>query len=153
MVSAGAATTATARAPRAVYTFALVDGGTLILDGFSPPAQTPVVTRSEGTLAGDLTALEWIGDAIAAGITFDALKALAAQMISHGWNRTPAQPSAESIAATATRYLSSVGYIDITVSEIRLVADAGWTFAGTANGRPLRGRAEPSGQLVHVRVE
>jgi hypothetical protein len=109
--------------------------------------------RRDGALSSEIEALEWVGEAVAAGITFEVLRSFAAHLIAQGWRRRPTDPSAEAISATLTSYLASVGYLDIRVSEVRRVAEQGWSIAGTADGEPFRGRADPSGQLVHVRVD
>jgi hypothetical protein len=135
-----------------VYTHATDDGGTLVVDGYQPPATAEVVRR-DGTLSGELAALEWVGEALAAGITFEALRFFGSQLLQSGWRRQPAEPSIDSISATVTAYLSSVGYLDIHLTEVRQVIDRGWSIVGTADGSPVHGRADPSGQLLHVRVD
>ena len=135
-----------------VITYATDDGGAIVINGFEPPLGGARPKPREGTLSAEIAALEWVGEAVAAGVTFEVLRSFAAHLIDSGWQRNPIPPSIESVSATVTEYLSSLGYLDIRLTEVRRVGDQGWSIAGTADGASVRGRADPSGQLLHVRV-
>jgi hypothetical protein len=137
---------------RDVFTYATDDGGAIVVKGFAPPPGAHSSKSRDGTLSAEIAALEWVGDAVAAGITFEVLRSFAAHLIDSGWKRDRIAPSIESVSAAVTEYLSSVGYLDIRLTEVRRVSDQGWSIAGTADGAHLRGRADPSGQLLHIRV-
>lgn len=135
------------------YTFVTEDGGAVVVDGIEPPHAEARPVAPDGTLGGEVEALGWVGGAIAAGITYDVLRSLGAQLVQRGWKRRPEEPTIGSVSATVTNYLTSVGYVEIRLSEVRKVANQGWAIAGTADGAPVRGRADVSGQLLHVRVD
>lgn len=138
-----------------MHTFDTDDGGTIVVDGLEPPEAEIAPRRPDGTLSGEveLAMAEWLGEAVAAGITFEVLRSCATQLMGKGWKPHRRQPSAATISATLTRYLSSIGYLDIRLTEVRQVAGQGWLLAATADGATVRGRADPSGQLLHVRVD
>ena len=96
--------------------------------------------------------LEWVGEAVAAGVTFEVLRSFASHLVESGWTHEPIPPSIESVSATVTEYLLSLGYLETRLTEVRRVGDQGWSIAGTADGASVRGRADPSGQLLHVRI-
>jgi hypothetical protein len=138
-----------------LHTLGTDDGGAIVIYGLEPPHADIASRRSDGTLSGEveLALAEWVGAAVAAGITFEVLRSCASQLIEKGWKPRTRQPSAETISSTLTEYLSSIGYLDIRLSEVRQVADQGWLIAATADGAIVRGRADRSGQLLHVRVD
>jgi hypothetical protein len=135
------------------YTFMTDDGGALVVDGLEPPPAEGQPAARCGILGAEVETLGWVGGAIAAGITYDVLRSLAAQLVRSGWRPRPEEPTIGSVSATVTNYLTSVGYLDVRLSDVRKVAGQGWAIAGTADGTPVRGRADVSGQLLHVRVD
>lgn len=135
-----------------LYAFTTDDGAAVVVDGFEPPTQGESPQRDDGTLSAEVEALEWVGEAVAAGVTFEVLRSLAAHLIAGGWRQRQPEPSIEAIGATLTEYLTSLGYLDIQLAEVRRVGDQGWLITGAADGAVVQGRADPSGQLLHVRI-
>jgi hypothetical protein len=138
---------------RGPFSVATDDGGAIVVVGLEPPAVPPKPARDDGTLGSwEVAALEWAGDAVAAGITFETLRSFAVQLVESGWRPRSEPPSIESVSAAVISYLTSVGYLDIRLTEVRRVGEQGWSIAGTADGADLHGRADPAGRLLHVRV-
>lgn len=121
----------------------LDDGSVLLLDetrGVTPPAD-------EGVLSGEV--VHFVIEAIAGGVTFEALKHVAAQLTTA---REPRAATADDVRDAVRDYLLRSGYIDIQVTELRSVGDRGWTITGTADADPFHALSDPTGRVVHVRL-
>lgn len=128
------------------------DGSVLVIVGLEPPP-SPTKIPAPGTLSvpGDIT--YWIAEAVAAGVTFDVLKATVSSLMTKGWNRQSiSETTAESITQSVLAYLSICGYENMRITEARLVQDGGWTFAGTADDCKFSGIADVHGNLIHIHV-
>lgn len=133
-----------------MHVVGLRDRSSIIVDGLVAPAASDEL--DPGTLAAPSEVMAWISEAVAAGITFDVLKAIATGLIRCGWSRHARTVDAAGITAIVRDYLQSTGYTTITVKEVRKVADAGWSLSGTADGTNFRALADPDGAVTHVRV-
>ncbi len=134
-----------------MYVVGLPDRSSIILVGLVVPA----ADRREpelGTLGASSEAVAWVGDAIAAGVTFEVLKEIAARLVLNGWSRRAMSVDAGGISSIVRRYLESIGHNSIEISEVRKVAEAGWSLTGTADGSSFRALADPDGEVTHVRV-
>lgn len=129
----------------------LPDGAALVVEGMEAPEIAPE-RPAEGTLGGPIEIAGWVGDAVAAGVTFDVLKEVAVSLLKRGWRRRSTPATAESITRAVESYLRSCGYVDIRVTEIRLIARQGWILNGVANGAPFSGLTDESGNVIHVNV-
>lgn len=94
----------------------------------------------------------WVGEAVAAGVTFEVLRRVAVEAVRRGLTRQGQPANASQVTATITAYLLSCGYIDPQVSEIRLVEAQGWTARGSVDRGSFTARSDTSGNVVHVRV-
>lgn len=135
-----------------MYVVGLRDSSSIIVDGLVAPPADPLEPDS-GTLSAPYEVMAWISDAVAAGVTFDVLKEIAASLIRKGWSRRTRSIDAAGVTSIVRDYLTSTGYMTIVVNEVRKVADAGWSLAGTADGSSFRALADPHGDVTHVRVK
>lgn len=135
-----------------MYVVGLRDRSSIVVDGLVAPAGADGHEPEPGTLGAPSEFMTWMGDAVAAGITFDVLKAIATDLVRRGWSRHSRPVDATDITAIVREYLESTGYMTILVKEVRKVADAGWSISGTADGRSFRALAELHGEVTHVRV-
>lgn len=129
----------------------LADGTVVIITGMEAPP-TPGEYPVPGTLSLPIEVGTWIGEAVAAGVTFDILKEIALALARKGWSSQGNHATAESVTQTVVSYLRSVGYVDVAVTKVRRIADEGWTLAGTADGSRFSAMASDSGSLIHVHV-
>ena len=74
----------------------LTDGSGLVIADMDAPEQVSV-ERPPDVLGVPSEVMAWIAEAVAAGVTFDVLKVIAASLVGRGWRRRPAPPTAESI--------------------------------------------------------
>lgn len=130
----------------------LTDGSGLVIADMDAPEQVSV-ERAPDVLGVPSEVMAWIAEAVAAGVTFDVLKAITASLVGRGWRRRPAPATAESITRAVTSYLRSCGYVDIRVTDARLVPGEGWTLQGIANGLGFKGLTDEGGNVIHVRVK
>lgn len=132
--------------------FGLSDGSSILVNLMEPPMQRDR-RPDPGTLASPVEVANWIGEAVAAGITFEVLKETAITLVKRGWSPNAAPASADEVAATVVRHLTVCGYEDVFVSEVRKVDGHGWTLRGTADKTTFKGAADEDGKVVHVRVK
>jgi len=129
----------------------LADGAALVITGMASPP-TADEPPAQGTLSLPAEVATWIGEAVAAGVTFEVLKEASVALVRQGWTKKGTTATAESVTQAVVQYLCSCGYIEIVVSEVRRVSGQGWTLTGTADGSRFGGMADDGGNLVHVRV-
>lgn len=135
-----------------MYVIGLRDGSSIVVDGLDAPPADPRNPES-GTLAVPTEIMAWVGDAVAAGVTFDVLKEMAVSLVRRGWSRRTRTVDAAGVSTIVRDYLESTGYITIVVTEVRKVAGAGWSLTGTADDTSFRALADPQGEITHVRVK
>lgn len=129
----------------------LPDGTALVLAGMeSPPTVSERPVRETLSLPADVAT--WIGEAIAAGVTFEVLKEASVALVRKGWTKKKTTATAESVTQTVVHYLHSCGHVDIVVSSVRRIADEGWTLTGSADDSRFGAMADEGGNVVHVRV-
>lgn len=128
----------------------LPDGTALIVAGMESP---PTVDErpDRGTLSIPVDVATWIGEAIAAGVTFEVLKEASVALVRKGWTKKGTTATAESVTQTVVHYLRSCGYVDIVVSGVRRITGQGWTLTGSADDSRFGAMADESGNVVHVR--
>jgi len=134
-----------------MHVIGLEDGAALIVVGMVPPTtvgEFPV----EGTLSLPTEVAVWVGEALAAGVTFEVLKEALVALASRGWTKKGTTATAESTTQAIVEYLRSCGYLEIVVSEIRRVEGRGWTLTGLADGSRFAGMSDADGKLIHVRI-
>lgn len=129
----------------------LADGAALVITEMVPPPKADEFP-TPGTLWVPTEVATWVGEAIAAGVTFEVLKETSVALVRKGWTKKKTSATAELVTQVVLTYLRSCGYVEVCVSEVRRVAGQGWTLTGTADGVPFRGMADDGGNLVHVRV-
>lgn len=134
-----------------MYVVGLRDRSSIVVDGLVAPTADPGEPEP-GTLGASHEAMAWVGDAVAAGVTFDVLKEVAARLVRSGWSRRTRAVDAACVTSTVRDYLQSTGYMTIVFNEVRKVAEAGWSLTGTADGASFRALADPHGEVTHVRV-
>jgi hypothetical protein len=135
----------------AVQVFSLGNGDVLLVTGLEPAE--PVTQRPDsGTLFTPVEVAAWFGEAVAAGITFDALKTAAGALIRRGWSRRVKQRSADQVTETVKRYLDTNGYTGTVFSDIRKIDGKGWSFAGLVDDGTFKGLTDEHGNVIHVRV-
>ncbi|MGV9664351.1 hypothetical protein ACWDUL_21355 [Nocardia niigatensis] len=132
----------------------LSDGSAIVLARVVDSG-APQPIPDEGTLSLPVEAVTWISDAVAAGVTFDVLKAAALGLVTRGWTPAPGDSaaSAETVTDTVIRYLRDCGYTDVQIAEIRKVDHQGWKLSGKASGYTFSGLADESGDVIHVRIQ
>lgn len=135
-----------------MWAFGVDDGSAIVLANRQMEGSTSPKPERDLLSSAPIEVANWLTDAVAAGITFDVLKAIAAQAIRRGWARRDKPVDASTVTATVLGYLLSSGYLDPQVSEIRHVPEQGWTAKGSADGRAFTARSDESGNVVHVRV-
>jgi hypothetical protein len=133
------------------------DGSSLLIGGFVVGEATGVdgganESKPSGT-RGVTEVSMWVLEAVAAGITFDVLKQSLAALIHKG--RALRQPPADAagVRQAVVDFLKDRGYVDITVNETAHAPGEGWRLAGIADDDLFEALAEPTGQLIHVRVD
>lgn len=137
-----------------MHVVGLRDGSSIVFDGLVAPAGGAWDPEPEpGTLSGPSEIVFWVGEAVAAGVTFDVLKEIVLGLVQRGWSRRTGMVDAVGVAAIVRNYLESTGYVEILVTEIREVEGAGWSLAGSADGARFRALADPHGAVTHVRVK
>ena len=129
----------------------LADGSALVIEGMDSPPTT-VERPADGTLSVPMEVAIWVGEAIAAGVTFDVLKEAVVALVRRGWARKAEVATIGSVTQTVVEYLRSCGHVDIVVSEARRVDGQGWTLIGSADGSRFGAMADEGGNVVHVRV-
>ena len=130
----------------------LADGSWLILldtpkDEEAHPAGT--TTPTDGVLSGEF--LQLFGEAVAAGVSYEMLKAAAVQIARKtGLIRDAAD--AESICRTVTEFLLRVGHTDVTVTDVLQVPEHGWRVQGTVDGQAFVATSDETGRVTHLRI-
>ncbi|GAA3536738.1 hypothetical protein [Kribbella ginsengisoli] len=128
----------------------LDDGSSILLtevDVYGPAE----VGQPDGTLgAGEVES--FVVEAVAAGITFDVIKALVAGLVARGRMRLKRPVDAASVRDVVVGYLLSSGFSDVKATEVRHVPGHGWSLRGTADSMAFEALGDEAGQLVHVRV-
>lgn len=133
--------------------FGLEDGSAIVVAALNAPsinAGPPV----DGTLSLPLDVSAWIGEAVAAGITFDVLKSIVVALIRRGWaaRPVPAPATATSVTTAAIDYLEWIGHTDVRLGEVRKVEGQGWRIGGTMGDGRFTVLADETGSIFHVRV-
>jgi hypothetical protein len=99
---------------------------------------------------------DYLGEAVLSGVsvqlTWATLKGITNRIRAGGLLRSKAEFSAADVTQAIKTYLESAGFSDVEFVEVEKVGDDGWRFAGRAGGEPFTARADPSGQVVHVRL-
>jgi hypothetical protein len=134
-----------------VQVLGLSDGSVLLLDA-TPAASELPKAADDGTLALPVEVTSWIGEAVAAGVTFEVLKTIVVRLPRNASKAKAAPATAASVAETVETYMRSSGYRSVLVGEIRQVSGQGWTLTGTADGATFRARADEQGRVIHVRI-
>lgn len=130
---------------------AVADGAAIVVVGMDPPPGNER-EADRGTLSFPAEVASCIGDAIAAGVTFDVLKEASVALVRRGWTKRVLTVTAESITQTVLDYLRSCGYVNVVLSEVKRVGGEGWTLKGSVDGARFSVMADEGGHVVHVRV-
>ena len=138
------------RRGRSVQILGLADGSVLLIDEAAISESTPVA--DDGTLSLPVEMSSWIGEAVAAGITFDVLKTIVLRLQRKTPKIADGPTTATSVREAVETYLRTSGYPTVVVDELRQVSGQGWTLTGTAGGAAFRARADEQGRVIHVRV-
>jgi len=131
--------------------FGLPDGSMLILGG-TPERPASSKVNDEDTLSLPIEVTAWVGEAVAAGITFDVLKAMSSRLLRSGWRVSEAPATATSVTASVEAYLRSSGYLAVEVQEVRQISGQGWSVAGKVDKAKFQARSDEQGRVIHVRV-
>lgn len=129
----------------------LPDSTAIVITGLVAPT-TVGDHQTQGTLALPTEVATWIGEAVAAGVTFEVLKEASVALLRRGWTRRASPATVGSVTEAVVQYLHSCGYVDVVVSEARRIDGQGWILTGTVDGSSFKGMADDGGSLVHVRV-
>lgn len=135
-----------------MYIVGLRDRSSIVVNGLVAPTVADGHEPEPGTLGVSTEVMAWIGGAVAAGVTFDVLKGIAADLVRRGWSRQAKDVDAAGITAIVRAYFESAGYTTIVVNEVRRIANAGWSISGTADGTGFRATADLHGEVTHIRV-
>jgi hypothetical protein len=130
------------------------DGSTFLVSRLAEPEPARDAT-SDDARAGVLGATEvsaWFGEAVAAGVTFDILKTILVGLLNNGRASRQRQVGADEIRDAVAWHLATSGYRAVDFHEVRQVPGHGWSVTGEADARPFRALAEPTGQLIHIRI-
>jgi hypothetical protein len=130
----------------------LESGSAIIIDGYDRP-NVDTIDYNNGTLMTPADILSWIGDAVAAGITFDVLKTIGVTLVAKGWKKGKALSTAEDVKKTIDNYLRSCGYFEIRYTEIKHINGEGWALSGQIDGKSLKSLTDESGQIIYVRIK
>lgn len=135
-----------------MHVVTLSDGSTLLLTDAPPleadrSSSTPAV--AEGTLSNIHDLQVFLAEAVAAGITFDVLKATVRRL---GFPRSDPQPpaTAADVRAAVEAYFLDAGYDEIRIDELRRVGSDGWTVDGRVDGESFRALSDASAYVVHI---
>lgn len=136
-----------------MYVVGLRDRSSIVVNGLVAPICADDQGPDSGTLGAPVEVMAWVGEAVAAGVTFDILKEISTGFVRRGWTRRTRHVDAGGITVIVREYLESTGYLTVNVKEVRKIADAGWSVSGTANGSNFRALSDLLGEVTHVRVD
>lgn len=134
---------------------ALEADAAIVVEGWVEPVPDPHVP-AEGTLSLPGEVFAWVGEAAAAGVTFEVLKSIAVGLARRGWSldsQESATIDAGTVTATVRKYLQDCGFLAVTVEEVRKIDGEGWVLVGEADNRAFRAIADPDGRVLYVRVK
>lgn len=159
--SDGAVAPARSRVPVAAYSLGAVDvdvvpleDGSWLVITVGGAEGSGKAERHDGTFLG---VTDFFTEAAAAGaignITYATLRAAAERLRarSTGSSGDPLEPA--QVVGVVSDFLGETGYDEVVVTEFRAVGKQGFFVRGTADQHRFDARADPSGALVHLRVD
>lgn len=130
----------------------LQDGSTLVLTDVHPAAgDQPPAPVADGTLSTIHEVQAFVAEAVAAGITFDVLKA-AVRRLGERDAAPPPAATADQVRSTVEAYFLDAGYDDVRIAELRRIGSEGWTVDGNVDGESFRAISDASARVVHIRL-
>jgi hypothetical protein len=84
--------------------------------------------------------------------SYDLLKALRHQLQERGILPSAPVPGIDDVRAHVTDALTHAGHPHPTYSDVTQHADKGWELHGTTGTATFTARADPHGQVIHLRV-
>jgi hypothetical protein len=128
----------------------LEDGSWLLVRGLVTSGEGSASTRKPGVLGPGQEVQQFFFDAVAGGVTFEALKAFLSSLRERGQVKTLTNVTAEEVSGTIVDFLKSSGHRRVTVTELSKLHDRGWLVRGTTDGEAFEAQADPDGQIVHL---
>lgn len=138
---------------RTPMTVLVLDDGSALLINQAPTAPLDDQPADDGTLSTLQEVQGFLVDAVAAGITFDVLKAMVVSLAQRGHLAPRRLVGASDVRAALESYFRGAGYLDVRINELRKINDEGWLARGVVDTAPFQALADVDAQVVHVRVQ
>jgi hypothetical protein len=133
------------------------DGSALVLVGTTMEPERPD-GQGEAPILGPVADFvqQLLVDGALIGVTgnasYDLLKALHRLQQQRGILAKAPAPALDDVRERVAKALTAAGHHGPVFDEIRQNGDQGWDLNGTVATQPFTARADPNGQVIHLRV-